>query len=333
MFAIVLVGGFGTRLRPLTNHVPKQMLPVCGIPMIEWVIGHLAEHGIRKVGLAMGYRPDAFVDAYPDGRIAEIPYQVAVENEPLGTAGAVRFAVEHFQTDETFLVLNGDVLTDLDIGSLVRFHHDRGAAATIALQPVDDPSSFGVVTTNRDGQVKEFVEKPEKSFAPSNNINAGTYVLEPSVIEQIPAGRQVSIERETFPKLAAEGALYASPSSTYWLDTGTPQQFIQANLDVLKGKRNKRPPLPIASFHQSSIITESVIGTGSTVGVDATIERSVLLNGCQIGSKSTVVDSVLSDEVLVGEGARLESCVIGFGQRIEPGEILIGERRPDQDSL
>ena len=329
----MLVGGFGTRLRPLTEHIPKQMLPVCGVPMIEWVVGHLADHGVQKVGLAMGYRPDAFLDAYPDGRIAEIPYQVAVENEPLGTAGAVKFAVEQFQNEETLLVLNGDVLTDLDIGSLVRFHHDRRAAATIALQPVVDPSSFGVVTTNRDGRVKEFVEKPEIGFAPSNNVNAGTYVLEPSVVDQIPANRQVSIERETFPKLAADGTLYALPSPTYWLDTGTPQQFIQANLDVLNGKRNKRPPLPTAKFHQSSIVAESVVGTGSEVGVDATIERSVLFKGCKIGSQSVVVDSVLCDEVHVGEGARLEGCVIGLGQRIEPGEILIGERRPEQDSL
>jgi len=333
MFAIVLVGGFGTRLRPLTEHVPKQMLPICGIPMIEWVIGHLADNGVEKVGLAMGYRPDAFLEAYPNGHIAETPYQVAVENEPLGTGGAIRFAVEQFETKETFLVLNGDVLTDLDVRALVQFHHDVQAEATIALQPVEDPSSFGVVTTDARGRVEEFIEKPEKGWAPSNNINAGTYVLEPSAVEQIPQGRPVSVERETFPELAASGTLYALPSATYWLDTGTPQQFIQANLDVLKGKRNKRPPLPIANFHQSSIITESVIGTGSTVGVDATIERSVLLNGCQIGSKSTVVDSVLSDEVRVGEGARLESCVIGFGQRIEPGEILIGERRPDQDSI
>jgi len=309
------------------------MLPICGIPMIEWVIGHLADNGVEKVGLAMGYRPDAFLEAYPDGHIAETPYQVAVENEPLGTGGAIRFAIEQFQPKETFLVLNGDVLTDLDVGALVEFHHEVQAEATIALQPVEDPSSFGVVTTDARGRVEAFIEKPEKGSAPSNNINAGTYVLEPSAVEQIPQGRPVSVERETFPELAASGTLYALPSATYWLDTGTPQQFIQANLDVLKGKRNKRPPLPIANFHQSSIITESVIGTGSTVGVDATIERSVLLNGCQIGSKSTVVDSVLSDEVRVGEGARLESCVIGFGQRIEPGEILIGERRPDQDSL
>ena len=156
--------------------------------MIEWVVGHLADHGVEKVGLAMGYRPDAFLEAYPNGHIAETPYQVAVESEPLGTAGAIRFAVEQFQPKETFLVLNGDVLTDLDVRALVEFHHDVQAEATIALQPVDDPSSFGVVTTDTRGRVEAFIEKPEKGSAPSNNINAGTYVLEPSAVEQIPQG-------------------------------------------------------------------------------------------------------------------------------------------------
>ena len=333
MFAIVLVGGFGTRLRPLTEHVPKQMLPICGIPMIEWVVGHLADNGVEKVGLAMGYRPDAFLEAYPNGHISETPYRVAVENEPLGTAGAIRFAVEQFETQETFLVLNGDVLTDLDVRALVQFHHDVQAEATIALQPVDDPSSFGVVTTDARGRVEEFIEKPEKGSAPSNNINAGTYVLEPSAVEQIPQGRPVSVERETFPGLAANGTLYALPSDTYWLDTGTPQQFIQANLDMLNGKRKQVPHLPDASIDPKSLIKQSVIGNGSEIEAGAVIDKSVLLDRCQIGANSEVLGSVLSEDVHVGQGARLDGCVIGRGQHIRPGALLINERRPEVDPI
>tara|TARA_B100000686_G_scaffold20030_1_gene18332 strand:+ start:12206 stop:13207 length:1002 start_codon:yes stop_codon:yes gene_type:complete len=329
MFAIVLVGGFGTRLRPLTEHVPKQMLPICGIPMIELVVGHLADHGVEKVGLAMGYRPDAFLEAYPNGYIAETPYEVAVESEPLGTAGAIRFAVEQFQPKETFLVLNGDVLTDLDVRALVEFHHEVQAEVTIALQPVDDPSSFGVVTTDTRGRVEAFIEKPEKGSVPSHNINAGTYVLEPSAVEQIPQGRPVSVERETFPELAASGTLYALPSATYWLDTGTPQQFIQANLDMLNGKRKQVPHLPEAVIDPTSLITQSVIGSGSEVGVGAIIDKSVVLDRCQIGANSEVLGSILSEDVRVGQGARLDGCVIGQGQHIEPGEILINQTRPE----
>ena len=329
MLAVVLVGGFGTRLRPLTADLPKQMLPICGVPMIEWVVGHLATHGVEEVGLSLGYRPDDFLNAYPDGQIAGIPYRVAVEPNPRGTAGAVRFATDEFGVDDTFLVLNGDVLTDLDITELIEFHRECQAEATIALQPVPDPSRFGVVSTSLDGQVKEFVEKPEAARAPSNNVNAGTYVLEPSVIERIPGGIEVSIERETFPELARAGTLYALPSSTYWLDTGTPEQFLEANLDVLLGRRLRRAELSPAHVDPSAEVVDSVIGIDSRIGAGAHIQRSVLFRDCQVDAKASVVDSVLADSVYVGEGARLERCVIGCDQRVEPGEHLIAVKRPE----
>ena len=329
MLAVVLVGGFGTRLRPLTADLPKQMLPICGVPMIEWVVGHLATHGVQEVGLSLGYRPDDFLNAYPDGRIAGIPYRVAVEPEPRGTAGAVRFATDAFGVDDTFLVLNGDVLTDLDITELIEFHREHQAEATIALQPVPNPSRFGVVSTSLDGQVEEFVEKPEAGRALSNNVNAGTYVLEPSVIERIPGGIEVSMERETFPELARAGTLYALPSSTYWLDTGTPEQFLEANLDVLLGRRLRRAELPPAHLDPSAEVVDSVIGADSRIGADARIQRSVLFRDCQVNANASVVDSILADSVYVGEGARLERCVIGYGQRVERGEHLIAVKRPD----
>ncbi len=328
MFAVVLVGGFGTRLRPLTQHTPKQMLPICGVPMIEWVVRHLADHGVQEVGLALGYRPDAFLNAYPNRQIAGIPYRVAVEAEALGTAGAIRFAAREMQLEETFLVLNGDVLTDLDIGALVEFHDQHEAEATIALQAVSDPSRFGVVRTDDTGQVEEFIEKPPVGKSPSNHINAGTYVINPSVVDRIPENRSVSIERETFPEMVEAGTLYAMRSDTYWLDTGTPGQFLEANLDVLQGRRKNKPTLPIATVHPTAQIEESVIGTGSHIDAEVMIERSVLFNDCHISRGATIVNSVLSDEVYVGAGARLEACVIGLGQRIEAGATLSDQKRP-----
>ena len=328
MFALVLVGGFGTRLRPLTEHTPKQMLPICGVPMIEWVVSHLADHGIEEIGLALGYRPDAFLAAYPDGRIAGIPYKVAVEPEARGTAGAIRFAALEMELNEPFLVLNGDVLTDLDIGALLSFHQERKAEATIALQAVADPSRFGVVTTSDDGRVREFIEKPPANSSPSNTINAGTYVLNPSVIARIPDTRPVSIERETFPEMALAETLFALESDTYWLDTGTPKQFLEANLDVLHGRRRAKPELPLAAVDATAQVEDSVIGTGSYIDAEAVIQRSVLFNDCRVSRGATIIDSVLSENVYVGEGATIEGSVIGLGERIEAGSQIVDQSRP-----
>ena len=183
--AVVLVGGEGTRLRPLTLSTPKQMLPIVGVPMIERVLAYLRSHGVDEAILSLGYLPDAFMEAYPDGHAAGVRLTYAVEPEPLDTAGAVRFAAVHGKVDDTFVVVNGDVLTDLDLGSLIDFHRLSGAEGTIALHPVADPSSFGVVPTDEDGRVTAFVEKPPRDEAPTNQINAGTYVLEPSVLDRI----------------------------------------------------------------------------------------------------------------------------------------------------
>ena len=210
MRAVVLVGGEGTRLRPLTLTSPKQMLPVVGVPMIERVLGHLASHGIDEAVLSLGYLPNAFMQAYPDGAAAGVRLIYAVEPEPLDTAGALRFAAKFGGITETFVVVNGDVLTDLDLTGLVAFHRKRGAEGTIALHPVDDPSSFGVVPTDANGRVTAFVEKPPRDEAPTNEINAGTYVLEASVLDRIPEGGRVSIERETFPAMVRDGSLFAA---------------------------------------------------------------------------------------------------------------------------
>ena len=242
MDAVVLVGGEGTRLRPLTYEIPKQMLPVVERPMIAHVVEWLARHGVDRAVLSLGYRADAFVEAFPDDTLAGVALEYVVEPEPLDTAGAVGFAAEKAGVSDTFLVLNGDVLTELDASGLVEFHRSRPADASIALTPVPDPSNFGVVPTDEAGRVTAFIEKPPEGKAPTNLINAGVYVLETSVLERIPPGRRVSIERETFPALVAAGGLYALASDAYWLDTGRPHQYLQAQLDILEGRRACVPP-------------------------------------------------------------------------------------------
>ncbi len=208
MRAVVLVGGEGTRLRPLTLTTPKQMLPIVEQPMIERVLGQLARHGIDEAVLSLGYKPDAFIDAYPEGSVSGVRMTYAVEHDPLDTAGAIRFAADHAGIDETFVAVNGDVLTDIDIGALVDLHRRHGATGTIALTPVEDPSAFGVVPTDEEGRVTAFIEKPPRDEAPTNLINAGIYVLEPSVLASIAPDVRVSIERETFPALVEKGSLY-----------------------------------------------------------------------------------------------------------------------------
>ena len=239
MQAIVLVGGFGTRLRPLTLSTPKQMLPVGNRPMLERVVGHLARHGIDRAVLSMGYRPDAFRDAYPDGTCAGVELHYAIEPEPRDTAGAIRFAADDAGIDERFVVLNGDVLTDLDVTDLVARHEAAGAEATLALHRVEDPSAFGVVPTEADGRVIAFIEKPPRDEAPTDLINAGTYVLEPSVLGRIEPDVPVNVERVTFPAIAADRALYAFDGNTYWIDAGTPATLLEANLDLLTGRRGE----------------------------------------------------------------------------------------------
>lgn len=319
MRAVVLVGGFGTRLRPLTYTRPKQMLPIVNVPLIERIIEYLAGHGVSDVVLSMGYRPDAIEEAYPDGRCAGLPLHYAVEPEPLDTGGAIRFAARHAGIDDRLLVLNGDVLTDLDLGELVSFHEARGAEATIHLHPVDDPSRFGVVPTDADGRVQSFVEKPPPGEAPTNLINAGTYVFEPSVLERIPADRRVSVERETFPQLVAAGVLFACDGSTYWIDVGTPEHYRQAQLDLLDGVRGE--PLdgvhPEAHVDPTAVVVRSAVGPGAVVEAGARVERSVLLGGARVATGAVVEDSVLGEGAVVTSGASAVGDVIGDGATVE----------------
>jgi mannose-1-phosphate guanylyltransferase len=309
------------------------MLPVVDRPIIEHVVAHLAGHGVTRVVLSLGFRPEAFAYAYPDGTCAGLPLHYAVEPEPLDTAGAVRFAALEAgidADDDTFLVLNGDVLTDLDIGAMVASHRSAGAEATLALTEVDDPSRYGVVPTDAEGRVVGFVEKPDAESAPSRWINAGTYVLEPSILDRIPDGRPVSIEREVFPAMAAEGCLHAMRSDAYWIDTGTPEAYIRAQLDLVDGTRGDLPAVhPSATVDPSAEVRRSIVMAGATVGPGAHLLNSIVMDGGRVGAGAVVADSVVGPGAHVGEGASLtDLTVIGATEMVGAGIELAGARVP-----
>jgi mannose-1-phosphate guanylyltransferase len=232
MQALVLVGGEGTRLRPLTDAVPKPALPIAGRPMISYTIAWLARHGVDEVVLACGFKAERLREVIGDGERGGPTLTYLTEPLPLGTAGAIRFAAERL--GERFFALNGDILADLDLTSLLRAHEELGARATIALHPVDDSADYGLVTTGPGGEVTEFREKPADGQLGPGNINAGAYVLERSVLDLVPEGRAVSIEREVFPELVGNG-LYGIPLDGYWLDVGTHERYEQAERDVAAG--------------------------------------------------------------------------------------------------
>ncbi len=319
MRAVILVGGFGTRLRPLTLSTPKQMLPVNGVTMLERVVAHLGTHGVTEAVLALGYLPEIFREAYPDDTIAGVRLHYAVEPEPLDTGGAICFAARAIGIDDTFIALNGDVITDLDIGGLLHRHRNFGGEGTVHLTPVDDPSRFGVVQIDDDGRVLAFIEKPPAHEAPSNWINAGTYVFEPSVIERVPAGERVSIERTVFPAMVGDRTLYAVQDAGYWVDAGTPESYLKVALDLVNGVRSAEQAVADdATVAFDAQVTESIVGPGAIIEPGAVIERSMLHPGVRICEGARVVDSIVGTKARIGARARLTDLTV-VGQSVEVG--------------
>jgi mannose-1-phosphate guanylyltransferase len=315
MQAIVLVGGEGTRLRPLTESVPKPALTLVDRPFLAYVIEWLAGHGVEEVVLACGFLPDVLREALGDGELAGARIRYVVEPDPLGTAGAIRFAADRLggTLEDRFLALNGDVLTDLDLTALLRAHEERDARATIALHPVEDSSAYGLVRCGEDGEVLEFLEKTGER-APGE-VNAGMYVLERSVLDLIPLGESTSIEREVFPRLVGNG-LRALRLDGYWMDIGTPERYLQATWDILERE-----------------VETLVEPTGPGVHVDPTAEiaesasigpRAVIGAGCRLDSDVEVRESVLLDGCVVGTGARIERSILAAGALVEPGTAVEG---------
>jgi NDP-sugar pyrophosphorylase family protein len=339
--AVVLVGGEGTRLRPLTYATPKPLLPIANQPFLERQLTWMHRHGIDEVVLSLGYLPDAFARHFASGRFDDVRLHYAVEEEPLGTAGAIRYAAEVGGIDERFVVCNGDILTTLDLGALLAFHDARGGLASIQLVRVQDPSAFGVVPTYDDGEVQAFVEKPPPGEAPTDWINAGTYVLEPSVMDRIPTGRAVSIERETFPELLdARGQLYALGTDAYWVDIGTPDKYRAAHVDVMSEALGA-PPVADAEERQPGVwvqpgavidastrlvppvligrdtavgpgayVAATSVGDRCTVGYGVRVEGSVLLDGASVQRAAGVVDCVLGPDAVVAEAAQVRGEIV-----------------------
>ena len=329
MQALVLAGGEGTRLRPLTLTTPKPVLPLAGRPFLCFMLDWAHSHGADEVILSCGFMSEAVKavlgDIYDGMRLRHV-----TEDEPLGTAGPVRLAYDQGLLEERVLVLNGDVLTDIDLTGELEQHERTGARATLALYPVDDTSSYGVVPTADDGQVKEFIEKGGGE-APTNRINAGAYVIERDVIESIPAGRAVSFERDIFPTLVGNG-LYGYDAAGYWIDIGTPERYLEATWDLLAGRvRSTLPPRDETGslVYENCLLAgahvgpQSVLGRHCSVGTDARVERSVLHERVHVGADAAVIESVLAERVRVGERARVgPDAIVGAGALIEDDAIV-----------
>ena len=308
MKAIVLVGGEGTRLRPLTYTTPKQLLPVAGVPMLERAISHLAAHGIDEVILSMGYKADAFMAAYPDGSCAGVTVRYVIEDSPLDTGGAIAYAADEAGVEGRFVVVNSDVVTDMDFSALIATHAASGALTTIGLTPVEDPSRFGVVVTDPDGRVTAFIEKPPTGSAPSNLINAGIYVMESAALDVVERGRRVSVEREVFPAMVANGTLFAAAVDGYWIDIGNPTAYLQANLDIA----GMSVIDPSARVDSSAVVTDSVVLADARIGANAVVESAIIGAGATVGARA-----VVRDFAGVGPGAHVAGGARVCGGTVE----------------
>lgn len=327
MQAIVLVGGEGTRLRPLTFGTPKPMVPIMNVPFLARTLERLYEVGIRDVILPAGYMPQAITEYFGDGSRLGMKITYVIEDEPLGTAGAIKNVEQHITGP--FFVLNGDVLTSLDLQAMIDFHKQKGGLGALHLIKVEDPSAFGCVVHDESGRISQFVEKPPKGTEPTNEVNAGTYLLDPKVLAMIPPGRNVSIERETFPKILAENnALYAYTTDDYWIDLGRPEHYLSAHRDILTGLM----PLQLepgvngpgkAKVHGENVTAPVFIGDDVEIDPSAKVGPNVVLgDGCKIGAGARLTDSVLWDNVTVEPNAKIDEAIIASGARIGAGATV-----------
>jgi mannose-1-phosphate guanylyltransferase len=342
--AVILVGGEGTRLRPLTSTVPKPVVPLVDRPFIVFMLEWLARHGVDDVVMSCGFLATAVRNVLGDGSQYGLRLRFVEEPEPRGTAGALKYAEDLL--DERFLMLNGDVLTDIDLTAQIAQHEATGAAGTLALVPVSDPTAYGLVRLHDDKSVSEFVEKPSADEIDTRLISAGAYVLERAVLDLIPADRNVSIEREVWPQLVGQG-LFGYAAKAYWLDIGTPERYLQGTFDILEGQVvtavvdrlgpgylsvGERvqldgrivPPALVdrgctiaAGAHVGSLV---VLGEGVSVGEGTTVERSVVLNGAEIGAGCVLRDCIVAAGVRIGDGSEISGgAVLGEG-------VTVGER-------
>ncbi|HEX8424031.1 MAG TPA: NDP-sugar synthase [Pyrinomonadaceae bacterium] len=332
MQALILAGGKGTRLRPLTVHTPKPIVPICNRSFLLYQIDTLRDAGITDITLSLSYQPDKIEQLIGDGSAHGVRIRYTVEPQPMGTAGAYKFA-EEFLRDPT-VVFNGDILTDLDLEAVIREHNERRAAATLVLAPVENPSAYGLVETEADGRVRRFLEKPKPDEISVNTINAGTYVLEPRVLDAIPAGENYSFEYQLFPDLLRRGEpFYAHiPRETYWIDIGTSERYLQVHHDLLAGRvSHVKLPERQGDFEAATaaeIDERSLIADGCIVKPGAQIINSVLGQGCYVDERARIENSVVWSHARIGGGAQISSAIIGRGchvgreARVGAGAVL-----------
>jgi mannose-1-phosphate guanylyltransferase len=332
----MLVGGFGTRLRPLTITIPKPMLPLVNRPFLEIELLHLKQYGVDDVVLSTGYLPAIFDEYFGDGSKLGMNLVRVAEDKPLGTCGAIKNVAEHLGR-EPVIVCNGDILTDLDVDALVKYHKEKGAAVTITLTPVEDPTAYGLVPLDEEGRIIEFLEKPSWDQVVTNLINAGTYVLDPRVLDQVPPGENYSFERQLFPDLLAQGEpMYGFPSDCYWLDLGTPEKYLAAHHDILEGHVDV--PIDSRSSGDRVFIGEGVkidesariygpllVGNGVEIGPEAEVGAQTCLgDGVKVGAKAHIEGSVILEGAVIGEGCSIDHSIIGRGTVLGP-EVRVAE--------
>ena len=337
MQAVILVGGEGTRLRPLTVTVPKPVLPLVDRPFLVYMLEWLRRHGVDDVVMSCGFLATSVRNVLGDGSHLGLRLRFVEEPEPRGTAGALKYAEDLL--DDRFLMLNGDVLTDIDLTAQIAQHERTGAIGTLALVPVEDPTAYGLVRTNEDFSVNAFVEKPSIDQIDTNLINAGAYVLERDVLSSLERDVNISIEREVFPGLVGDG-LYAYPQQGYWLDIGTPETYLQATFDILErtvkttvGERLGSSYLEVAPDVQADgrIIPPALAGGGCKVAKGARVgSQAVLGQGVKIGEDTIVESAVVLNGAEVGPGCSVRHCIIGPGARVGAnshveGGVVLGE--------
>ncbi len=334
MQALILAGGKGTRLRPLTVYTPKPIVPICNRPFLLYQIETLKRAGITDITLSLSYQPQKIEQLLGGGSRYGVRLRYTVEPNPMGTAGAYKFAAEHIR--ETTVVFNGDILTDLDLDAVIREHRERAATATIVLTPVEDVSAYGVVETTDDGRVLRFLEKPNPDETTSNTINAGTYILEPDVLDIIPDGENFSFEYGVFPKLLERGEKFFAhvPQLSYWIDLGTPERYLQAHHDLLADRvgrirfSEEERGRGAHTGHDAQIDEASIIGEGCTIKAGASIINSVVGEGCHIEENAQIKDSVIWSHSNIGTHTNISNavigrtCIIGHHAQIGAGAVL-----------
>ena len=326
MQALILAGGKGTRLRPLTVYTPKPIVPICNRPFLLYQIDTLKRAGVTDITLSLSYQPEKIEQQLGDGSTFGVNLKYTVEPQPMGTAGAYKFAEELIR--EPTVVFNGDVLTDLDLKAMIRQHKERNATASIFLIPVEDASMYGVVETDGDGRVQRFVEKPKPGETDCRNINAGAYVLEPKVLDLIPKAESYSFEYHLFPKLLAQGEPFFAhiPPRTYWMDIGTPARYLRAHQDMLANRvtrfhlKDRRGNFDSATH--SDIDELSIVADDCTIKPGVEIINSVLGKGCYIEERARIENSVIWAHTRVGTAAQINGAVIGRGCHIGRSAIV-----------